>query len=306
MFSTFSHAAFQVTDLEGSIDHATTVLGMRELGRRDDSVFLTHGPDLPSLELRPGAVTALDHTALQLRDPAAIVELRQALDAHGTAWAAGPDEPGIAESVRFEVPEGHLIEAVLPAIDEAPAWALQGQPPYVPSGVRPRQVGHINLTSEDVASTVEFFTAVLGFATSDVCVDEAGEVQLAFLRCGSLHHSIAVLGGANGMFHYAFEVDTVQDLVRLGDLLDIVDRRFLWGPGRHAAGDNIATYHPDPSGVLYEVYAEMQQIDDDRWEPRRWSMTDDRVANMWGAAADPGKLLATSIPLVAEGAQIGS
>ena len=43
------------------------------------------------------------------------------------------------------------------------------------------------------------------------------------------------------------------ELARLADALGRDGRGLAWGPGRHGAGDNVATYHTDPSGVPIEV-----------------------------------------------------
>jgi catechol 2,3-dioxygenase-like lactoylglutathione lyase family enzyme len=305
MIACLSHAAFRVIDLDASVDHAIRVLGLRELDRAGDAVFLTHGPPQASLELRAGLVTALDHFALQARSDVALSQLSERLDTVGTAWAEGPRDPGVERTIRFQIPTGHTVDVVLHASDSRVPYGVQGQPGYVPSGVRPRRVGHINLSAADVAGAAEFFTAVLGFRTSDLIFGEEDRLEAAFLRCSSLHHTVAISAGQDGCFHYAYEVDTTQDLVRLGDLLDVVGYRFLWGPGRHGAGDNVAAYHPDPSGLLVETYAEMQMIDDDRWHPRRWSMSDPRVGNIWGAAADPAPVFGASIPLASDPATVG-
>jgi hypothetical protein len=100
------------------------------------------------------------------------------------------------------------------------------------------------------------------------------------------------------MLHVAFEVDSVLDLVRLGDLLDTVGRSFLWGPGRHAAGDNIATYFQEPSLVPIEFFAEMERIHDDRRPVRQFRMNDPRVASIWGPTGDLAALFGAAIPLV--------
>jgi len=295
MIACMSHGAFEVTDLEGSVSHATEVLGMRELAREGGTVFLTHGPPSPSLELRAGPVTTLDHFALLTRGEEAMEQLIARLDAAGVAYDGAPTDPGIEAGVRVTTPAGHLVDICLPAIADAPPWALQGQPPYIPSGVRPRRVGHINLSAEDLEGTADFFVEVLGFRTSDLVIGTDGELRMVFLRCDSLHHDVGISRGPDGMAHYAFEVDTAQDLVRLGDLLDLVGRRFRSGPGRHSAGDNIATYHQEPSQLLIEVYAEMQRIDDDRWEARRWPITDPRLGSIWGALPELSPLPPTPL-----------
>jgi catechol 2,3-dioxygenase len=298
MISSVGHVALQVNDLDGSVAHATSVLGFRKVGCRDDTVYLSHGPAQHSLEYRSGPITALDHIALQARDEAGLEEACRRLVAAGaTMDDSRPLEPHTARNTRFRLAGGHLMDIFVPAPNNNEHYSYQGQPPYVPMGIRPRRVGHVNLNFADLEGARALFTSVLDFRVSDIIATPDGSPLLYFLRCNHRHHTIGVAGGADGMFHYAFEVDTVQDLVRLGDALDAAHGGLLWGPGRHGAGDNIATYHREPSGALIEYFAEMQLIEDDRWKPRTWSTDDPRLNSTWGVSQDTEALFAASIPL---------
>lgn len=299
MIVSVGHAAFQVTDLEASIEHATGVLGFREVARRDGTVFLSHGSAQHSLEYRQGPATGLDHVALQAQDGTALEEATGRLSDAGYQLEDGPDDPLVERNVRFRMVSGHVFDLFVPAREALDGYSCNGQPPWVPTGVRPRRVGHVNLNFTDVEAAQTFFTDVLGFRLSDIITTPDDHAILYFLRCGPAHHAVGVAEAPeDGIFHYAFEVDTVQDLVRLGDALDTSHRQLLWGPGRHGAGDNIATYHAEPSGVLIEYFAEMQWIHDDRWQPRRWRTDDYRLNCVWGVSPDVGALFASSIPVV--------
>lgn len=300
MFTGLGHASFQVTDLEASVAYAREVLGLREMGRLDGAVYLTHGPAQPSMVFTQGPVTALDHFALQVTGPDALDQLRSRLrEADVAVLADGALEPYVEAGIRFKAPDGHLVEAFIPAGSDSASYGPQGHPPYLASGVRPRQIGHVNLTAPDVGANVAFFTGPLGFKVSDTIVDPTGKRVAAFMRCSPAHHTVAVMDAPAGLLHVAFGVDSMQDIVRLGDILDARDTGFLWGPGRHGAGDNIATYHVDPTGVPIEYYSEMQLIFDDRWQPRAWRIDDPRLASTWRTGADISPLFGAAIPLVA-------
>jgi catechol 2,3-dioxygenase-like lactoylglutathione lyase family enzyme len=297
MFTGLGHAAFQVSDLEASVAHATQVLGLREMDRIDGVTYLTHGPAQPSLAYRQGRTTMLDHFALQASSFDALDTLRTRLREAGvTVLADGAFEPYAEAAVRFSAPDGHVIEAFVPTASDSASYGPQGHPPYLPTGARPRHLGHVNLTAPDVGANTAFFTDVLGFRLSDTIVDESGHRIASFLRCSPSHHTVAVMDAPAGLLHVAFGVDSMQDIVRLGDLLDATGGGFMWGPGRHGAGDNIATYFRDPSGVPIEYYSEMQLIYDDRWQPRTWSISDPRVLSIWGAALELSPLFEAAIP----------
>jgi catechol 2,3-dioxygenase-like lactoylglutathione lyase family enzyme len=290
------HAAFTVTDLDGSVEFAKTMLGLREIERRDGSVYLTEGKAEPSLELRAGDVTALDHFALVTNGPTAVEQVRSRLSDAGIATSHSPEEPNVDRSIRFQAPSGHVIDVYCASTD-LPAWDPIGQPPHVPSGVRPVSVQHITLTADDRGAFVDFMVDVLGFMISDHVAGPDGNLALTFMRADSrLHHTVGVGQGVSGMHHFAFQLASVYDIVRLGDLLHTTGQAFSWGPSRHRIGDNIAAYFYEPSGLRIEYFAEMQLIIDDRWEPRVLSITDPMMPSTWG----PPALLPTSsapIPL---------
>ncbi len=276
MIKAIGHVALQVPDLDTSVRYAVQIMGLREVERRDGNAFLTHAAMHHSLQYVQGPRAALHHIALEAQDATALDRLRDQLARAGVRiLSEAPQEPGLAQALRFQGPSGVVIE-VYTGMDG-------GQPAYVPSGVRPRKFGHVTLKSSNVRELQRFFESVLGFKLSD---DIGG--MLVFLRCNPDHHGVAIAAGADGHHHYAWEVEGLPELGRLGDLLDTQGRCFLWGPGRHGAGDNIFTYHHDPAGAIVEYYADMERVYDDASRPPRyWDAADRRAANLWGARFTP-------------------
>src|SRR5919197_1025313 len=106
--------------------------------------------------------TGLGHGTFQVTGPEALDELRGRLQSAGvTVTAEGPLEPYVETGIRFTAPDGHVVEAFIPTESDSATYGPQGHPPYLPSGVRPRQLGHVNLTTPDVEANVAFFTGVL-------------------------------------------------------------------------------------------------------------------------------------------------
>ena len=126
--------------------------------------------------------------------------------------------------------------------------------------------------------------------------DEVGDV-LAFLRCNVDHHGLGLQKGQPGINHYAWEVENVAVLGLLGDTLQRNGGRFIWGPGRHGAGQNVFTYHFDPAGCIVEYYADLYQVWDERtYEAGRWDPGDWRAQNLWGPGG-PEVMLTSATPL---------
>jgi catechol 2,3-dioxygenase-like lactoylglutathione lyase family enzyme len=244
-----------------------------------------------------GPVTALEHIAFRADSAEALEQLRHRLHKAGVAVRAGEPEPGLMGAIRFDSPCGHEFE-VFSGFDYS-------QKAYTGTGVRLRRIQHINLNASDLDSMFEFMTAGLGFLVSDYAY-VGGERALVFLRCDADHHAAGIGRGTDGLFHVAFEVDSMVELARLADALGRDGRCLAWGPGRHGAGDNVATYHTDPSGVPIEVFWDMHRIEDEAWQPRKWSFEDYHFINQWGPMGDVPGLLAISIPNVrGRGQEIG-
>jgi catechol 2,3-dioxygenase-like lactoylglutathione lyase family enzyme len=283
------HVALRVPDLDASVSWAATVMGMRETERVDGCAYLTHADCHHSLQYIAGATPALDHVAMEAHDDDALDALISDLGDRGVPiMAAEPQERGIERAIRFRGPAGHVLEVFTGMTSDGAA--------HTGAGIQPRKFGHPMLSCEDTGPTVAFMADVLGFRLSD----DVGDGTLVFMRCNVDHHGIGVgLGPRAGLNHYAWGVENLATLGALGDVLERNGGRFIWGPGRHGAGQNLFTYHFDPAGFIVEYYADLYQVWDERtYEAGRWRIDDMRAQNLWGPGA-PREMMETAIPLAA-------
>ena len=130
------------------------------------------------------------------------------------------------------------------------------------------KLGHVVLNVVDLARSVEFYTQVLGFSVSDIYPESMVPGGMAFLRCNSDHHSVALVGnlkrpaaGAE-LHHLAFEVGTLDEVLRARDHL----RRHqvpIDFEGRRRAGVQIAVEFRDPDGHRLEIFWGVDQVGSD-------------------------------------------
>lgn len=287
-----SHVALRVPDLDASLHWATTVMGLREVERAEGVVYLTHAANHHSLQLIEDARAALDHIAMEAHGAGALDRLLERLREAGVPiLATAPEEAGIERAIRFRAPEGHLIEVFTGMADAGP--------PHTGRGVQPRKFGHPTITCEDTAAARALFEQVLEFRLSD----EIGDGVLIFLRCNDDHHGIGIQRGRPGLNHYAWEVESLAILGQLGDVLARNGGRFIWGPGRHGAGQNLFTYHFDPAGCVVEYYADLYKVwDEETYVPGRWSLEDHRGPNLWGPGP-PVEIMEAATPVAEATAQ---
>lgn len=281
-----AHVALQVPDLDASVRWATTVMGLRVTRQDEGHVYLTHAHCHHSLQYIAADRAALDHISLEAHDPAALEAVRARVESGGfEIVATEPQEHGIDRAIRFRGPAGHLIE-VFTGMDDAGASRTG-------TGIQPRKFAHPMLACEDTAPTVALLTDTLGFRLSD----DVGEGTLVFLRCNPDHHGVGVgRGPRTGLNHYAWEVENIGALGALGDVLDRNGGSFIWGPGRHGAGQNIFTYHFDPAGAIVEYACDIYRVwDEATYVPGRWSLDDPAFANRWGPGP-PREMMETATP----------
>lgn len=120
----------------------------------------------------------------------------------------------------------------------------------------PQKISHIVLHSPDHHAMVKFFVDVLGFRVSDWLGD-----FMCFLRCNSAHHRIAILPGPACLNHVAYDMLTVDDMMRGISRLRKKGTDIRWGPGRHTAGNNTFSYFTTPSGFAVEYTSELEEVD---------------------------------------------
>jgi catechol 2,3-dioxygenase len=263
------HVALQVRDLGAAVEHAVTTMGLRETERTADRVDLTHGTPHHSLQYLRSDVDAVDHVGLEAAGPEAVAEIRARLQARGVPLLTdGPLDDCLTDGLSFEAPGGFVFEVY--------TGMPKDQPPYLPTGVRPMRFGHVNFGLEDPDPMIDLLLEVLDFRISDRF--RGG----AFTRCNAEHHGIGVLKGRGILAHHAWEVQGIEDLGRLGDVLDDQGTNVLAGPVRHGMGNNIAAYMAGPGEILIEYYCDMLHIyDDSTYVPGEWAEDGHKWYSRW-------------------------
>ena len=135
------------------------------------------------------------------------------------------------------------------------------------AGVRPfqlRKLGHVVLNVTDLETAVRFYTEVLGLQISDRYPDSMVPGGMVFMRYGTDHHGVALVGGArplpeSSLNHFAFEVGTLAEVFDARQWLREhgVPIHF---EGRRRAGCQVAIEFRDPDGNNLEIYWNIDQV----------------------------------------------
>jgi len=119
---------------------------------------------------------------------------------------------------------------------------------------------------------------VLGFAVSD------RTRHMTFVRCNRKHHCIAYAGSDSASLnHVAFELPSLEAVMRgIGRMRD-AGFEPVWGPGRHGPGNNVFGYFIAPWGGVIEYTAEIAEVGDNYkvGGPEDWQWPPGRIDH-WG------------------------
>jgi catechol-2,3-dioxygenase len=279
-----SHASYETPDLEQQADYYTNILGLTLTAKERDAVYLANASEHHSVILRRGPQAKCTRIGFQLGPDDDLDAFERQTAAHQLRTSRKRDaEPTIADMVTFEDPKGTVME-----VFKRPEPQKQG---FRNGGIVPLKLGHVAFHVTDVKAVTQFYCDVLGFRVSDWMGD-----YFSFLRCGVDHHTINLVEtGKNKHFHTAFELRDWSHLQTACDFLSRHGYKILWGPGRHGIGHNLFTYHRGPDGLITELFAELDQIQDEAlgyFEPRPWHRDNPQrpktwpktpeAANLWG------------------------
>jgi len=278
------YVALAVPDLAAERQFFGETWGLVETGEADGKVyFAAEGSAHPFvIRLRQDADRKTDLIGFSAASRADVDAL------FGQAKAAGCKiiaEPGPAEgpaggyACRFFDPDGRAIEVICDT-QQRPFRAL-GKGEAIPVGL-----SHIVLHTPEPPKLVAFYEEVLGFRLSDWI-----GTFMAFLRCNSAHHRLAILPGPPALNHVAFDVSSVDELMRGLARLTAKGVTLSWGPGRHTAGDNTFTYYLTPNGNAVEYTSDLEEVDEATWQPTTYEFSPS-ITDQWGT----GRIIPGNVP----------
>ena len=146
---------------------------------------------------------------------------------------------------------------------EAEALRRMAPPAGLPFNVT--KIGHVVLKVADLKRSVAFYTGVLGFRVSDVYPESMMKGGMVFMRCNVDHHCVALVGGAQApsggreLHHLAFEVDTLDEVVRARAHLERHGVKIEFH-GRRRAGCQVAVEFRDPDNHFLEIFWGLDQV----------------------------------------------
>ena len=262
--------------LPDALAYYTDIIGAKLTARGDGgAAYLSLGLHHHDIALTAAGDGAAHIVGYQLRPDLALADLARRLGEIGIATQRRRDaRPGVAELLEIAV-AGHTLQFFQDMAMPAPGFSSVG--------IAPNRIGHVALLSPEAHRLVTLFTAGLGFTETDWFED-----VVTFLTCNRDHHVMNVIAAPVAKLHHvAFELRGQPQQFEAADLLARAARPVVWGPSRHTAGHNLASYHYGPDRTLIELYTDMDiylrglgYFEPRPWHdvlpqrPRRWALAD--------------------------------
>jgi catechol-2,3-dioxygenase len=101
---------------------------------------------------------------------------------------------------------------------------------------------------------------------------------------------IKKLCGKTGLQHVAFDVGSIDEVMRELGRLRSEGVDCVWGVGRHGPGNNVFSYYTDPAGNVIEYYGEMEKVQpNEKVTPKFWDSL--HTGDLWGVAGAPPEIM---------------
>lgn len=225
----------------------------------------------------------LDLVAFGAADRESVDKLAQDLSSAGVQLVSEPDvlqTLGGGYGFRFFDLEGRTVE-VSTEVEVRKHRKIEERESI------PVRLSHVVLNSNQPEAMRAWYEKHLGFRLSDTLNHPHVGDLFYFMRCSTQHHSMAIARGPHASLqHASFELRGLDEYMRGSGRVIRAGYRKIWGPGRHAAGDNTFTYFVDPNGNTMEMTTELEMIDEDSWHPHIYDVQEPETSDQWGTGGD--------------------
>ena len=274
----------KVPDLELAAAYYTEVIGLREVEREEDRVYLKGWDehDHHSVVLKFASRYGLEQLGwkvMELNDLEVFEKRAERWGCRVERFEAG-ELRALGPAIRFEAPSGHTV-VIFYKMEQVGNGLPKMNPPPIPHdlvGISPKYLDHCLLTCQDIGEAARFHSEVLGFRLTEQLLSAEGHQLAAFLERSCTSHDIAfVKGGNGGLHHISFWLDGPAEVYRAADILRINGVEIEVGPTRHGISRGQTIYFFDPVGNRNEVFTGGYIVDPVQWEPITW--TEDQIGS---------------------------
>lgn len=282
LLSHLSSVSISSPDVEASVRFYEAEVGMTVVDRIDGRVYLRCWGDYYrySLVIVPGTEPALESMTWRTSSAEALDEAANRIAAAGAdlEWFDGHTT---GRSLRFTGPWGHTmtlhwdVEHYRETTGDRASVFPDRPTRRSRFAGAPRQLDHVTIATSDVDAFAKWYNEVLGFRImARTELDEAPVSVFSVLTTNEKSHDLGVVldsstrpGRVN---HFAFWVDTREELLIAADTLIENGVGIEYGPSIHGIGEQNFLYYRDPSTMRIELNTGGYRNYVPDWEPQTW------------------------------------
>lgn len=273
--------------LDASRDFFVDVMGLREVHRTGESVYLHTWDDYQSWTLRliQRDKAGIGRTYLRAASPQAVDRLTVSSD-------VVTDVHGLGDVHLFTDPDGHELglywDAEWYQADDTDRPALKNQAARYPGrGANLRRLDHVNYLTADVPATATFLQDVLGARCTEQIVKDDGSPQAIWYSVGDKTYDLVYTedwtGSRGRLHHVAFATDTREEILRAADVCLEAGVHIETGPHKHAIQQTFFLYVWEPGGNRIEICnAGARLILAPDWKTISWTREERAKGQAWG------------------------
>lgn len=308
-----AHVEIYTPDPEGTLWFFKSILGMTEVAREGQSVYVRAYEDFyhHSLKITERNEPGVGHVSWRASSQAALERRVQDIERSGAGLGWIDGDVGHGAAYQFRTPDNHKME-VLWDVDyyqcpEHSITKLKNRPQKRPiHGVPVRRLDHVNLFSGDVNQSKQFMMDELGFRLREHVVKNDGSEIGSWLSVSPLVHELAFMGdqgtsekGLGRLHHLAFWYGFPQHLNDLSEVLTEHDIQIEAGPLKHGVSQAMCMYVFEPGGNRVELFGDSGYlIFDPDWKPVRWNEDEVEEAIIFYGAPLPDTYFKQGTPQV--------
>jgi catechol 2,3-dioxygenase len=288
------HVELLTPEPERSLEFFTKVLGLTEVHRAGDSVYLRTWDDYEvfSLKLTGHTTSGLRSTALRTWSEQALENRVAAIEAAGLGIGWKDGDLGIGPTYHFHDPDGHECQLYWesewydPPEELRPSLKNQAQA-YPGRGVCVRRLDHVNFLAANVEANGDLIRDALGARVTEQIRLDSGDIAAQWLHFGNKSYDLVYTndwtGSSGRLHHIAFATDTREDILRAADICLENSVRIETGPHKHAIQQTFFLYVFEPGGNRIELCNPVARlIFAPDWEPITWTEAERAKGQAWG------------------------
>jgi len=267
------YLGFKVKDADAWDTFATGVLGLMPAEPAGQARRFRLDDFAWRIAIEPGEADDLAYLGFEVAGPAELEAVRDRLAEGGVAVAAADPalvaERGVLGLISCQDPDGLAVEVFY-------GPTLRTETPFVsPAGVGAfvtgeQGLGHVVLSTKDMAAARRFYQDLLGFRLSDIIRMRQG-FEMEFFHCNPRHHTLALVPvpTPKRLHHFMIQVPTLDAVGFALERATAAQAPITAGLGRHTNDQMVSFYSRTPAGFEVESGQGAIEVDDATWRVTR-------------------------------------